>query len=103
MPHEEKTFREVFNRWTWKPIRHCPGRYIFAEGVSRLTAGELTEGNFPVLELSTEIAADKVIVMKFDDGSGGIISYKKDDSFFLHTLNDAEGFARKLAQLRINA
>jgi len=33
--------------------------------------------------------------------TGGLISYKRRDGTFLHTLNTAEGFARKLADLGI--
>jgi hypothetical protein len=32
---------------------------------------------------------------------GGLISYRRPDGTFLHTLNTAEGFARKLSDLGI--
>ena len=44
-------------------------------------------------------ARDPVIVTPFDDG--GLISYRKADGMFLHTLNTREGFERKLHQLGI--
>lgn len=44
-------------------------------------------------------AADPVIVTPFDDG--GLISYRKADGRFLHTLNTREGLERKLDQLGI--
>ena len=47
------------------------------------------------------MARDPVIVTPFEDG--GLISYRKPDSLFLHTLNTREGFERKLAQLRLSA
>lgn len=94
------TFQTVFDRWTWKPIRNCPGRYIFAEGASRLPVAAIVPHDFPVFEFAPEIVPDRVLVMKFDDG-GGIISYKKEDGYLLHTLNDDEGFSRKIRQLRI--
>jgi hypothetical protein len=44
-------------------------------------------------------ARDPVIVAPFEDG--GLISYRKADGMFLHTLNTREGFERKLRQLGI--
>ena len=44
-------------------------------------------------------ARDPVIVTPLDDG--GLISYRKADGLFLHTLNTREGFERKLRQLGI--
>jgi len=100
VPPDNTTFQEVFNRWRWKSIRNCPGRYVFAEGVSSLKVGEIAACHFPVFEFVSKIARDRVLVMKFKDG-GGIISYRKDDGRFLHTLNDADGLTRKLDQLQI--
>ena len=47
----------------------------------------------------TLMAKDPVIVTPFDDG--GLISYRKADGLFLHTLNTREGLERKLRQLGI--
>jgi hypothetical protein len=44
-------------------------------------------------------AKDPVIVASLDDG--GLISYRKPDGTFVHTLNSREGFERKLQQLGI--
>jgi hypothetical protein len=44
-------------------------------------------------------ARDPVIVTPLDDG--GLISYRKPDGMFLHTLNTREGLERKLRQLGI--
>ena len=46
-----------------------------------------------------DTAKDPVIVTPFEDG--GLISYRKADGMFLHTLNTREGFERKLRQLGI--
>jgi hypothetical protein len=45
-------------------------------------------------------AKDVVLVVSLD--RGGMISYKRDDGSFLHTLNTEEGFERKLRQLGID-
>jgi hypothetical protein len=44
-------------------------------------------------------ARDPVIATPFEDG--GLISYRKADGHFLHTLNTRDGFERKLRQLGI--
>ena len=44
-------------------------------------------------------AKDPVIVTPFEDG--GLISYRKADGLFVHTLNTREGLERKLRQLAI--
>ncbi len=47
-----------------------------------------------------EGARDAVIVGQFE--GGGIISCRKEDNTYLHTLNTEEGLERKLAQLGIS-
>ena len=47
-----------------------------------------------------EKVSDEVIVAEFKTG-GGLISYVKGADKFLYTLNDKQGFARKLEQLGI--
>lgn len=94
------TFQEVFDKWDWKPIRTCPGRHIFAKGVSHLTLSEIVENDSTVFEHTTKVVPDTVLIVKLTDG-GGLISYRKSETSFLHTLNDKEGFARKLNQLQI--
>jgi hypothetical protein len=42
---------------------------------------------------------DPVIVAEFEDG--GLISYRKPDGSFIHTVNTSEGLDRKLRQLGI--
>jgi hypothetical protein len=44
-------------------------------------------------------ARDPVIVTPFEDG--GLISYRKADGLFLHTLNTREGLERKSRELGI--
>jgi len=51
-------------------------------------------------EYRVEAAKDAVLVVELDDG--GLISYRRADGSFLHTLNTTEGFRRKLTQLGID-
>ena len=41
----------------------------------------------------------RVVVIRFADG--GLISYRKADGSYIHTLNTCDGLHRKLAQLGI--
>ncbi len=49
---------------------------------------------------TSEAAKDRVLVVPLEDG--GLISYARADGRMVHTLNTAEGFGRKLSQLRIS-
>jgi hypothetical protein len=95
------TFAELFTTHSWKPIRHCPGRYVL-QGAQGTLPGvkELTSGEVEVSEHRTSAARDLVLVAALDDG--GIISYRRADGSLLHTLNTPEGFQRKLRQLGLN-
>jgi hypothetical protein len=94
------TFENVFERWSWKPIRNCPGRLTLNGGISELSLAQIAGADSSVFEFSVKACVDKILVMKFDDNSG-LISYRKTENSFLHTLNNAEGFSRKLRQLNI--
>lgn len=100
MPPESTTFEQVFDKWNWKEIHHCPGRFIFAEGRSRLTAEEIIGIDIKIYKFKSEMGVDEILVAKFATG-GGLISYIKEDHQFLHTLNNEDGLMRKLHQLGI--
>jgi hypothetical protein len=53
----------------------------------------------PVTEHLVAVAKDPVMVAPLSDG--GLISYRKPDGAYIHTLNSREGFERKLQQLGI--
>ncbi len=93
------TFADIASRWPWRPIPHCPGRFILAAGLSRLSPSELALGHPDVTEHLVPTAKDPVLVARFDDG--GLISYRKAGGMYLHTLNSQDGFERKLQQLGI--
>ncbi len=82
----------------WRPIPNCPGRYLF-NGVGNPTLADLIGPHADVGIFHTSRAADPVHVVVLP--GGGLISYAKPGGRFVHTLNTAEGFARKLEQLGI--
>jgi hypothetical protein len=95
------TYAELYERFAWRPIPHCPGRYVLPQPSARelrledLTGGACERG---VYEVSA--ARDAVVVTALDEG--GLISYQRADGTLLHTLNTPEGFQRKLSQLGID-
>ena len=94
------SFDELKSKWKWKPIHACPGRYILLGVDDALSPEDLLDHKVEISEFHVDKAKDIVIVAKFKDG--GLISYKKSDGTYLHTLNTAEGFERKLSQLNIS-
>ncbi|MGB7923426.1 MAG: hypothetical protein WCF57_09295 [Pyrinomonadaceae bacterium] len=94
------SFNQLLERWDWKPIRNCPGRFILSAGKAGLSPEELLGEAVEVGVHHVDAAKDTVLVAALD--GGGLISYKKPDGSFVHTLNTPEGFRRKLQQLGIS-
>lgn len=102
------TFAEAFGRFSWRPIPGCPGRYVLRGGLTKETFPELAgaspsgSGGVPIrmTEYRSAAAQDPVLVIRFEDG-GGVISFRKPDGRYVHTLATAEGFYRKLGMLGI--
>ena len=93
------TFDELMIKWNWKPIRNCPGRFLLMGVRADLPPEAVVGREIELLEFQVETARDKVVVARLD--KGGLISYKRADGTYLHTLNSGEGFSRKIAQLGI--
>jgi hypothetical protein len=72
---------------------------VLANGPVATPPGGIVPGANGGSEHVTLMAKDPVIVTPLDDG--GLISYRKADGLFLHTLNTREGLERKLRQLGI--
>jgi hypothetical protein len=85
--------------WNWRPIPNCPGRFVMADAPGALTPSDLAGPEVQLQELRVATARDVVVVGRFDDG--GLISYKRANGTYVHTLNTVEGYERKLAQLGV--
>src|SRR5262245_15634631 len=92
-------FNELMANWSWKPIRNCPGRYVMSLSPDDLSPEDLLGADFEINTFQVAAARDTVIVADF--GNGGLISYRRANGTYLHTLNTAEGFERKLLGLGI--
>lgn len=95
------TFNELIDKWDWKPIPNCPGRYVLRSARKDLRVQELLGDDVDASEYRVKEAKDVVFVISLDEG--GLISYRHEDGSFVHTLNTPEGFQRKLLQLGLEA
>jgi hypothetical protein len=93
-------FEELKAAWEWAPIRNCPGRFTLRGGAAKVSPAELVGDDAEPTEFRVGGARDPVVVCRC--GDGGLISYRKGDNTYLHTLNTAAGFERKLTQLGIS-
>ena len=82
----------------WAPIRGCPGRLVLRGRSANLTIADLLGGDGARAQrYCSPHARDPVWVVRLSPG--GTISYERPDGTWVHTLNTAEGFRRKLEQL----
>jgi hypothetical protein len=93
------TVQALLDRWPWKPLRNCPGRFVLVTEDKFMSLTTLLEPGHYAQTFISAAANDPVIVVPLEDG--GLISYARPDRSFVHTLNTSEGFARKLSQLGI--
>jgi hypothetical protein len=91
-----KTREQLLVELSWRPIRGCPGRLVH-DGLSDRSVEELLGLSTPLPIRTTSVARDPVVIVQLPDG--GIISYRKTDGRYLHTLATPEAFSRKLGQL----
>lgn len=94
-----KSFDELLEKYDWREIRNCPGRYVLRGGRSRIAADELFGISVEFSHWRFESVKDEVIVGKIP--GGGFISYRDSLGTYVHTLSDEEGFERKLTELGI--
>lgn len=92
-------FDELMGRWNWKPIRNCPGRYVLSNASDNLRPEQLLGADVEVTPFQVARARDTVLVARLD--KGGLITYKRAEGTYLHTLNTSEGMERKLRDLGI--
>jgi hypothetical protein len=92
-----RTFDDLAANYRWRPIRNCPGRYVLQEGPVLFGPGELVGEQREWPEYRLAGAKDPLTVIHVE--GGGLISYRRKEGLFVHTLNTTEGLERKLEQL----
>jgi O-acetyl-ADP-ribose deacetylase (regulator of RNase III) len=96
-----KTFEELRSAYSWDPIRNCPGRFLLRGGPCRIRPEEILGPDAELREFRSDEAVDAVVAGGI--ANGGLISYRKEDGTYLHSLNTVEGYERKLEQLGIGS
>lgn len=91
-------FETFWRAWVWREIRGCPGRLVLV--VQPSPQPELLAPGLAWVQVRSPHARDLVWLAPFEDG-GGLLSYQRPGGDFVHTLNTAEGFARKRLQLGV--
>ena len=94
-----RSFDELSSSWEHRPIRNCPGRFVLLTGPNELTPAELLESDTEIAAFKVSSAKDTVLAARIY--GGGLISYRRADGTYLHTLNTVAGFERKLRDLGI--
>ena len=92
-------FAQLRDRWPWRPIRNCPGRFVLPRLKEPLSFDTLLGTACSPQAFSSPGARDRVLVWPLQ--GGGLISYEQPDGHIIHTLNTPAGFTRKLGQLGI--
>jgi hypothetical protein len=94
-------FKKLKSLFEWEPIPNCPGRYILKTDDPFRSITEILGFEVETTEHRVDKARDLVLISVISDC--GIISYKRTDGSYLHTLNTMDGFNRKLNDLGIKS
>jgi hypothetical protein len=62
----------------------------------------LLDDGSPSVAFSSAVCRDDVHIVRFSDGSGGILSYLHPSAKYCHTLNNSSGLERKMRHLQIS-
>jgi hypothetical protein len=95
-----KTFDAISKEHRCEDIPNCPGRSVIRDLPGSTTVQDLLGADANHKEFKSEVCRDAVLVIRLPD-QGGIITYKRSNGTYHHTLNTPSGLERKLKQLGI--
>lgn len=93
------TFAVLVSQYNWRAIRNCPGRYTL-ENKDLISFNDYYSALKEISVHESSTVDDIIQIVKFVDG--GLISYRHNDGFLVHTLNNRSGFERKLKDLELD-
>lgn len=99
MEENSLKFEELFKEYKWKPILNCPGRYLLDKSCNK-EFNSMYSNLTGIKECKVDKARDIILVYTLKDG--GLISFQHQDGYIIHSLNNWDGFLRKLDQLGIS-
>lgn len=94
-----QTFDQLIDALAWKEIPGCPGRFTLVEPRPLVTPAALAGDGAHTRGLSSPRCRDAIELVDLP-GGGALLSYRRADGTYRHTLNTSQGLARKLEQLR---
>lgn len=92
-------FETLHARFEWAAIPNCPGRYVLRTDRATIPPERLVDESASTRRCHSPHAADPIELVLLENGA--LLSYRKADGRYVHTLNTPEGLARKLAQLEL--
>lgn len=93
------TVAELLQKWSWEEMSGSPGRFRFAEPSAAPGVEELLGPDVARREMPSAASEDAIVLAELEDG--GLISYRRANGTWLHTLNTRSRFRRKLWELGI--
>lgn len=96
-----RTFDDLRNAFTWKEISGCPGRFTLGEPLPEAPPADMAGDGAVAVRLESPACRNPIELIRLPHG-GGLLSYRRADGTYCHTLNSDSGLARKLRQLGLD-
>lgn len=93
------TVAELLRRWDWEEMTSTPGRFRLVHPGPQPPVAELLGADVPLRTVESVASPDLIVLAEFEDG--GLISYKRGDGTWVHTLNTLARYRRRLWELGI--
>lgn len=82
----------------WVDIPGCPGRYRLEVGLPEMAPAQIAGTGAETVHATSPVCRDPIELVHLP-GGGALLSYRRGNGTYVHTLNTPSGLARKLAQL----
>lgn len=96
------SFEDVRSAHAWEDIPGCAGRFRLHVPLPGRSPLDLAGPGAVAARLSSPVCRDPIEVV-FPAGGGALLSYRRADGSYVHTLNSQAGLERKLAQFELVA
>ena len=93
------TVAQLLREWSWEEMKTAPGRFQLVAPSPQPPMEELLGAEMEVRTVPSSAAGETIVLAEFEDG--GLISYRRADGTWVHTLNTRSRYRRKLWELGI--
>ncbi|MEM7245716.1 MAG: hypothetical protein AAF533_10250 [Acidobacteriota bacterium] len=98
-PEEGRTVSEMLGSGGWEELPGCPGRHRLRPPRPSTSPQELAGVAVEPERLVSAKCRDPIELLRLPDGA--LLSYRRSDGSWGHTLNTTSGLERKLRQLEL--